>query len=383
MEAFLTFIIIIALLFSFASSPAKKPTDVNEEPAVQDVIYTASLVQPSQTIQSQPAIQQPTINLIDTYIVSGPEQGEILKNTNSVVFEFDANILSDNLKGKLYFETKVLGFDNDWKKTSAKKRTIVLPSGSNQYTFLVRAKINKTVDLTPAQRAFTLNISPYFKKVKISTIQYESTSRPALITLITNLNQNEEINITGWSIESKNGKIVIPQATEKYYHYYGSHNNEDIIIKKGERIYLSSGYNPLGRDRNFKDNKCMGYLTNSFDFPVSISKKCPKPTAQEVSHLDPCCQQFILKLKSCQYPDYSEDADVRSDKQCTEYIDENLNNIGCFMNHSQDKYFLGNNWYIYLHGKNILADDCYDTLYLKDKNGLVINTYPYGKPVCK
>ncbi len=381
MEIFLTFMIVIALLFSLSGSPAKKP--VNKEPAVQDVVYTASLVQPNQTIQSQPVIQQPTINLIDTYIVSGPEQGEILKDTNSVVFEFDANILSDSLKGKLYFETKVLGLDNDWKTTKAKKRTITLPSGSNQYIFLVRAKINKTVDLTPAQRSFSLNISPYFNKVNISSARIESSSRPSLITLKANIKDNETINITNWSIEGSRGKIIIPQGVEKYYHYYNSYTNEDIFIKKGDKIYLSAGYNPLGKEKNFRFNKCMGYLTSSFDFPITVSKSCPRPTKQDVSHLEPCCQQFILGFRRCEIPDYSENVNVRGDKECIEYMNENLNNRACFMNHSQDKDFLGNAWHIYLDGKDIVANDCYDTFYLKDQNGLVIDVYSYGKPVCK
>ncbi len=127
----------------------------------------------------------------------------------------------------------------------------------------------------------------------------------------------------------------------------------------------------------------MGYLTSSFDFPIPVSKNCPKPTKQDISHLEPCCQKFILRLKTCEIPDYSENVNVRSDKECIEYLNENLNNQACFINHWQNNDFLDNTWHIYLNGKNIIANDCYDTLYLKDQNGLIVNTYSYGQPVCK
>lgn len=383
MEALILLILIIGVLLSFANLgpfSTRQPASVNPEAIVQEKIIEKPIT-PATVIN--PLQQRPVLTLIDTYITSSPKNGEIIEDTNKVVFEFEAKILSDQVQGKTYFETKLIGFDSDWKKTSSKRRIITIPSGSKEYTFLVRARTRNVIDYTPAQTTFKINISPYFEKVKISSAKTESSSRPALTTLTTNLKDDEKINITGWSIEGKNGKIVLPQGVEKYYHYYNSYTNEDIIIKKGDRIYLSAGYNPLGKDRNFRLNKCMGYLTNSFDFPVSIYRNCPKPTKEEISHLNPCCQKFILRLRSCQFPDYSENIDVRGDKECMAYINENLNNRGCFINHSQDANFLGSIWYIYLNGKNIVANDCYDTLYLRDQNGLLVNTYSYGQPVCR
>lgn len=383
MQEIIILILIIGSLLSFTnfgSFLTRQPAAVNPEVVIQEKTIEKPIT-PATVIS--PLQQGPALALIDTYITSGPENEEIIEDTNKVVFEFDKRFLSGEIKGKIYFETKLIGFDNDWKKTSSKKRIITVPSGPKEYTFLVRARIKNVIDYTPAQTTFKINVSPYFKKVKISSAKIETSSRPALITLTTNLKNDEKINITGWSIEGKNGKIIIPQGVEKYYHYYNSYSNEDIFIKKGDRIYLSSGYNPLGRDRNFRLNKCLGYLTNSFDFDIAVSKNCPKPTKEEIWHLNPCCQQFILRLRPCQFPDYSENINVRGDKQCIEYINENLNNAGCFKNHSQDSNFLGNAWHIYLNGKDIVANNCYDTLYLRDQNGLIINTYSYGQPVCR
>lgn len=379
MEELILLVLIIGVFLSFANLgpfSARQPAVVNPEVIVQEKTIEEQTV-PSVIINLPE--QKPV--LIDTYITSGPENGEIIENTNKVVFEFEKRILSEQIKKRIYFETKVLGFDNDWKKTYSNKRTITLPAG--QYTFLVRARTKNIIDYSPAQTSFKINISPYFDKVNISSARVESSSKPSLIILNTNIKDNKTINITNWSIEGKQGKIVIPQGVEKYYHYYNSYTNEDIFVKKGDRIYLSGGYNPLGRDRNFRLNKCMGYLTSSFDFPIHVSKNCPKPTREDISHLEPCCQQFILRLKRCAIPDYSENINVRGDKECIEYINKNLNNQACFINHSQDKDFLSNVWHIYLNDKDIVANDCYDTFYLKDQNGLVVDVYSYGKPVCK
>jgi len=383
MEALIPFILIIYFLLSFANLgpfSTRQPAAVNPEIVVQEKTIEKPIT--SGTVIN-PLQQGPVSALIDTYITSGPANGEIIEDTNRVVFEFEAKILSDQVQGKIYFETKLIGFDNDWKKTSSKKRVVSLIPGPKEYTFLVRAKTRNVIDYSPAQTTFKINVSPYFGKVKISSARIQSSSRPSLITLTTSLKKDEQINITNWSLEGKQGKIIIPQGVEKYYHYYNSYINEDIFIERGDRIYLSSDYNPLGRDKNFRLNRCMGYLLDSFDFAIPVPKNCPKPSREEIAHLSSCCQQFILKLRPCQTPDYSENIAVRSDQECTKYIDDNLNNLGCFQNHSQDSNFLNSAWHIYLNDKDIVANDCYDTLYLRDQNGLLINTYSYGRPVCR
>ena len=383
MQEIIILILIIGCLLSFTdfgSFLTRQPAAVNPEVLVQEKIIEKPIT-PATVIS--PLQQSPALALIDTYITSGPKNEEIIEDTNKVVFEFDKRLLSDEIKERIYFETKLIGFDNDWKKTYSKKRMITIPSGPKEYTFLVRARTRSVIDYTPAQIIFKINISPYFEKVKVSSAKIETSSSPALITLTTNLKNDEKINITGWSIEGKNGKIIIPQGVEKYCYCYDSSPNEDIFVERGNRIYLSSSYNPFRKDGNFRSNKCLGYLINSPNFPISISKNCPKPTKEEISHLNPCCQQFILRLRPCELPDYSKNIDVRGDKQCIEYINENLNNAGCFKNYSQDSNFLGNDWYIYLNDKDVLADNCYDTLYLRDKNGLLINTYSYGRAVCR
>jgi hypothetical protein len=326
-----------------------------------------------------PSETEPTVP-INTYITAGPKKGEVIDETNEVTFEFDAKLTPADTEGRITFETKVEGFDEDWKKTYYKKRTIELPAGPQEYTFLVRAKINDLTDPTPAKRTFKINTSPYFEKIKIYSVKTETSTRSSLITLTSKLKEGE-IDITDWQIKGEKGSFDFAPAIEKYNPISNPNPDDNILVRPGDEIYLSGGSNPLGKNKNFRLNKCMGYLANTYDFPVSFSTSCPKPEREEISYLSLCCQEYVLQLKSCEIPSYWEweDYQILGDSECQEYLSYNASYAGCFRNYSQDEDFLEDAWYFYLE-RNIVSDEC-DLLYLRDQAGLVVSTYLYGK--CK
>jgi hypothetical protein len=385
---------ILATLSFFGKLPEEKrekpPTELQTQVEKKGEITpvtkktTSQVISPSKKEVSSELVEKEISEVkspwVETFIVSGPKEGEIINETNKVTFEFKAVIYPKETQGKAIFETKIEGIDQDWQKTSSQTRTITLPTGPKEYTFLVRAKIDEVTDPTPATRTFKINVSPHFQKITISNIQIQSSSRPSLITLSSHLNRGEEINITGWQISGKKGSFFIPKGIEKYSPY-NSEPIDDIIVKPGDTIYLSGAANPLGRDRNFRPNKCLGYLTNYHDFPIPLSKDCPKPTEKEISHLSDCCQQFISKLGKCQAPDYSKNLSIMTDPDCTSYLIQNLNYLSCFNKYSQEEDFLKKEWHIYM-GHNFLSQT-FDTLYLRDEKGLVVDTYQYGCLICK
>lgn len=339
------------------------------------------------SVEVSPITNVPLI-LVDTYIASGPRNGEVFDTTNEVTFNFGAVIPEGENRVNIFYETKVDGFDNAWVKTSSKQRTIKLPAGTKEYTFLVRAGIKTFVDKTPAKRTFKINVSPYFDKVKVSQVQTSAYPNPSLITLNTYITTDEKINITGWKLKGENGSFEIYKGVEKYYpliYPYG----ENILVKKGDTIQISSAQNPLGeRDKNFRINKCMGYLTNSYTFPISISKSCPKVSQADLpGYLSTCCKEFIGRLSSCGSAKYQDLQSYKlfSDSSCMTYINDNFNYGGCFKNYSKAENFSGNQWHIYTNmiGKEIVDKDK-GTVYLYDQNGLVVNKYSFGcKDSCK
>ncbi len=339
---------------------------------------------PSSTPIPTPLDQEPSIS-INTYIISGPKKGEIIEETNRVTFEFEARVSPEETEGYVRFETKIEGIDEDWQSTYSDQRTIDFPSGPKEYTFLVRAKINDIIDPTPAKRTFKINTSPYFGKVEIYRVQTPSSYYPSsLITLSSYLEREEEIKITDWRIEGQKGGFTIPQGIEKYNHLFYSQlfgNNvplKDILVKYNDTIYLSSASNPLGSNKNFRLNRCFGYLANERDFAIDFYNNCPIPErySEEILDLNPPCQRYVLERRSCEIPKYWENPEVARDSECVDYILDNFNYIGCYKNYSKDEDFLENEWHIYMN-RNFVSEGL-DILYLRDQNGLLIDKYLYG-----
>lgn len=216
------------------------------------------------------------------------------------------------------------------------------------------------------------DVSPYFGKVEISKIQAQSYYNTSLIGLSFWLREGDKINVTGWKIKARKGQIIIPQAIEKYQPYG---TPRDIIIEKYGSIYLIGSSNPFGRDKNFRLNKCFGYFLNYQKFYPSFYTYCPKPKLEEISHLNPYCQEYVLNLSSCQIPDYSNNLKIATDYQCVSFLIDNFSYSKCFEKHSQDQDFLMNSWYIYTNTD--IVEPLHDTIYLLDKDGLIVDKYLY------
>ena len=395
MEEIILVFLIIAIALTFSSfipsstqkaeigQPQETLSEVQEE-TPEDISQTTPPTETKAYVKPKVSTKltetEPTIS-VNTYIVSGPKQGEVIEETTWVTFEWDAKVSPEQTYGQAVFEIKVEGLDDDWILTIVRERTMVLPPGLKEYTFSVRAIVNNSVDPTPVERTFTINTSPYFDKVRISGVQTQTSYYPSLITLSTQLEKEEEINITGWQIKGKKDRFVIPTGIEKYRPGYNPVPTKSIFIEQNDIIYLSGDSNPLGRGRNFRSNKCLGYLANYRDFPIPVSKSCPRPTSEEVSHLSPCCQEFILRMGSCDIPNYSGDFVISTDSECVSYLNKTFNYNSCFRNYSRDEDFLENSWHIYMKRDLVVSDNC-DILYLRDQNGLFIDKYSYGYPVC-
>ncbi len=340
-------------------------------------IKSTSAIQETVPVQPDPGFS------VDTYIYSTFSNGEIFDETNEVTLKFKAMVSPEDTPGNIYFETKVLGYDQEWQRTSKDRVTFTLPYKSTEYIVLVRAGIGNVVDPTPDQKTFKISVSPYFGKVEFSSVKISHTD-PTLLKLTTNIGSQGYIDITGWTIQIEDKEsFIIPKGVE-IYPTKDPIVSKDIIIRSGDKIYISGEDNPLGaRDRNFRENKCTGYFTNVHDFPVSLSESCPKPNSDEITFFEPCCQKYINQMSTCEIPKYSdmEKYGLTEEYQCLDYLYSRFGYTGCFVRFSQDADFLKNTWHIFM-GRNFSPPDtCYD-LYLYDRNGLVVDKYYYGKTYC-
>lgn len=331
----------------------------------------------------RPSIVPPSVIsapfVLDTTITKSPNT---VNDTNVVTFEFEGSVSPSDTKGRITFETKVEGIDSDWKSTSSRQRKVTLPPGQEGYVFLVRAKLGKVVDATPAQSAFSLAVSPFFGKVNISTTRAATTSKNSLIKLATRLDQDEEINITGWRIQGKGGSFTIPIGIESIRSSFNITPRDNIVIKRSDTILLTGDQSPfgIGKNFNFRPNTCIGHLKTYYTFPLSVSSSCPssRPELHEIAGLSEACQEFILKkinFSSCKVPDYSQNVEVSTNAECVSYITNTFNYNSCYQEHFQNSNFLKNEWHVYMNTNFVRS--LHDVIELTDQNGLLVDKKVY------
>jgi|SRR3989344_6258716 len=218
-------------------------------------------------------------------------------------------------------------------------------------------------------------LSPDFQKILISSASASAWGDyPTTITVYSRLSKEENINITGWRIKSNRRELTIPQAVG-VYEPSGAAPEGDIILSGNEYVYIYSTRSPIGR--NFRLNKCTGYLENTSDFEPALPRSCPTVKKEEISHLSGQCQSYIFSLGVCQPPNldtYNSLPGTDQGNECRAFL-SNINFNSCFTKYSRDSDFLSNQWRVWVN-QNIL-DSQHDRLLLFDKEGKVVDDYIY------
>ncbi len=227
---------------------------------------------------------------------------------------------------------------------------------------------------------FTRNqLSSYFGKMRISA-QYNSfyTYNPSEFQIYSSLPSAEKVNITGWRIKTNNGEITIPQAVN-IYEQFGLNTQEDIFLSANNYVHIYIGMSPIGK--NFRLNKCIGYLQNDYVFFPQLPQNCPSPSRSEISYLSGECQSYILSLWGCKVPDKDSESfyasiggSYQEEVACRAFLDT-INQAGCFQQHYLDKDFLSNEWRVWV--RKYILDSQHDRVLLFDKQGLLVDEYTY------
>lgn len=336
---------------------------------------------PSPSAFQKPPTPAPPSFTLDTTIVIGPKEKESIADTRAT-FEFSGSINPPETQGSMLFESKLQGIDTDW-ITTQNTRTLNLPAGPKEYTLLARAKLNNVVDQTPTSRTFSVNVSPYFGKVTISSM---NVGTPSLITLRANLKQGEEVSLTGWKVKGKTGEFTIGKGITRVGPDLTLVAQDNITMGSLDTVYLSSARGPFGFLKHFRPNSCMGFLTSSFVFSMSVPSSCnvEKPTEEYLFSLSllKACEDFILQrvnYSSCIMTDYSNDVLVRSDSQCVSYLSQLAKEFTyerCYYKNESRPDFLRPEWHIYT-GMN-LPSQKFDEIKLLDQNNLLVDQKKYS-----
>ena len=222
------------------------------------------------------------------------------------------------------------------------------------------------------------DLSLYFDKINIGWISplrdyFGAGSSYSEINLYSNLNQNEQINITNWQVKSNKDSFLIPQAVSVYNPPLVS-QGEDILLRSGDRVRLFSHQAPFLI--NLKLNKCTGYLKR---FTPELPQNCPWINQSEIATFSGQCQSYILELGSCQIPIHNPPVPT-NDTGCFDFLSK-LNYAGCFLEHHRDANFLSNEWRIWLgnfsQAQRNIFDPLHDRVLLFDKAHKLVDEYIY------
>lgn len=196
------------------------------------------------------------------------------------------------------------------------------------------------------------------------------------ITLSSRLQQGETVNITGWKLKSNRGEIIIPQAIE-VYEPGGFSASNNIILKPNNSVDLYSLTSPL--NRNLRLNKCIGYLQKTYNFlPIYLPQNCPYISRDDVRQYSGECQNYVMSLGTCQYPDdgfYNTLPGTNEGNDCRSFL-QTIGYGSCFRSHQQDSDFLSNNWIVWLNNSQILNSQ-HDYLRLYNEQGELVSEYNY------
>jgi len=218
--------------------------------------------------------------------------------------------------------------------------------------------------------------SIYYGKVDFDYINtsWKEDPNEEYLKLSTSYNVSDPIDITGWTIRSTytGNHVTIPQGTQVYMEN-GLSNVSDILVKKNQSIYITTGRSPLGE--SFQLNICSGYQSQYKKFTPSISQYCPAPI-DDVEGIPPSmqntdCLDFIDNMPRCRtqtelVPNFS--------YECTTYIKQKVNYKTCVEKHRNDTDFYKNEWRVFLNKNEILWRDSHEKLELYDSAGKLVGT---------
>ena len=225
--------------------------------------------------------------------------------------------------------------------------------------------------------------SPYRGKVVITAVVRGSdrtdrefvTIRYQSPVTLPNSNIPVALDVSGWRIGTERESELIPKAlnipeldvTER-----------DIILPLGGDVVMVSG--TPSYQKNFRENQCVGYFNQAHSFTPSLSNACvddnPNRAVLLEMGLNGACIDAIHGISACRTPIGPFFVDAIKEA-CIEYMNQNLNYVGCVRNFRDTRLFFRDTWRVKLGRSRKLFDPLHDTVLLHDENGLIVDRFEY------
>ncbi|MCX6787017.1 MAG: hypothetical protein NTY93_00620 [Candidatus Kaiserbacteria bacterium] len=192
-------------------------------------------------------------------------------------------------------------------------------------------------------------------------------------------NAGASVDISGWKLSSDatGYTTIIPKGTE--IPISGIVNTmQDIVLTPGTRAILISGRSPIGT--SFRENKCIGYLSNFQHFSPSLPQNCPTPSSElalsyGADYLrDNTCLDYVSDLPRCKVV-LTPPTSISS--ACKNFLVKYINYNGCVAAHKDDADFENDTWLVYLGHFSSLWRTKNELIKLLDANGKTVDAFSY------
>ncbi len=211
--------------------------------------------------------------------------------------------------------------------------------------------------------------SSYKDKIRINYVSGYSETPEFESIVIENRSSKENISITDFAIESDKARFVIPKG----YHLPGfsASPQDPIILKSGGRAIITVGRQ--ARMMDFRENLCTGYFSEMSNFTPSLSHSCPRPDTKGLLFLSDQCLRVIESTPTCRMADSQQ----IFESSCSEFVNQNLNYVGCVRNYQARSDFFSGQWLVWMQRKEEFFRNTHDKVILKDPQGRAVDEYSY------
>ncbi len=224
------------------------------------------------------------------------------------------------------------------------------------------------------------DLSPFYGQVRITSVNPPDpyTYSPMhVFTLAAESGNKEPIFITGWRVKgNRRQETYVPNGISDMNPVSVGGAQTRIALSPGEYANFYTNASSIGR--NFRLNKCTGFLNNFYAFVPVLPNECPALFERgEVITFSGECQSFLFSLPSCANIDPN-DRNLftgENDNGCRTVMDRY--NFGyCYNRLRSQPNFFSLEWKVWLSERPNF-DRQHDRILLLDNVGLLVDEYVY------
>jgi len=224
------------------------------------------------------------------------------------------------------------------------------------------------------------NPSPYAGRIAIrESSATESNPSIEFVELTASGSNTGPVLLANWSLQSvvSGVRVPLPQAASTFV--MGVVNVvRPISLDPGASVYVTTAASPVGT--SFRENICIGYLTELQTFTPELSGECPAPAemlpmnADTIRTYGASCFDYLNSLSSCHF---TSNPPSNLSPSCRSFVVNSISYNGCVNAHKFGSSFALPTYRAYLALRSELWANSHDVIRLLDGEGRTVDVLTY------